>query len=1837
MRTTIIPRLKHLELSNSMATFFMLILLAVPNFLFGQCPPEVMNLPSDITINDNDECTSIVTWVEPTYSLNCFGFTDSFDAEDPTIWTIETNGQNGSVVTGGAPEMINITGSGNGTNNVNTNTDFCITIPFDGRINFDWDAEMIGGGSGAQMLNDEPAYTIDGVETRLNVLGTPVGNNIMAESGSVTDLEVTAGQVFCFRVRSNNRGAELELTAENFTFEITQIEQTDGPALDSEQGIGDYTIEYTVPTCDGSTLSCDFNVTVIESIEPVTTCPADITMSADTDRCTAVVCFDVEVTDNCDAILPEAIDGFEFLGTFQEHNYFVSDPGNVLGWEEANAAAAAVGGHLVVITSEEEQQFLIDNIDLGAYRIGLRYSPSLDEFKWVNGEPFTFEAWGPGQPGGLLDGDYVFNLDFFGSFLDGWYDTPSILPLRYIVELDSYQTELIAGFPAGSNFPVGVTEVSYVGIDASGNRDTCSFNVIVEDNQAPVIDCPVDSIIQLGPEQCDTLVTFDDPDFTDNCPDAVITQIAGLPSGSVFPIGENVVSFEAVDTSGNADTCSWSIIVNDYIPQGLACRGEINFSVDEMTCSGSLLPSMVVDVSFVGCADSCTISIIEPDGSRRPADFTSDDIGNTYDYEICCGGICCWGIVNVEYKFKPIILCTESDTLSCTQSFDESLITPDVSMSCAQVDLIKVDEFVEQLSCDTLFTAKMTTLYTAIDEFGNTSDTCSQTIFLRRTNLDSITPVTPFALFNNNALNCGSGFATTDQGYPFPALSVTGAPRLRLENDGFVDLFPFQSNIICNGYAEFRDEILPGSSSCVTKILRTFTIGEWWCSETNEREFVQLIEVVDFDGPNVTCPADMTISTSSFSCEGFTALDLPVVSDACNGTDIKIDLSAPTSSEGFIANYDGHVIDLPVGVNELTYRVYDDCGNRTDCSFNVTVRDDADPIAICDQFTVVGFGLEDLTKVSAEDIDDGSFDECGPVSLSVARMDAPGFDDLIGFGPDVDITCDDVGNVVMVGLLVTDAGGNTNMCMVSIEVQDKIDAQMLCPGDMTVECNLPFDPDNLGAFFGEVEVFDNCPASNTIDDQIFGELNTCGSGVLTRQIRLINAQGDQVDFCQQLITFESGDPLTFSDITPPPAEQTVTGCGIDSIDPSILGMPIVPDRECQQASIGIENDTFPFTQNGACLKIIRTFRVIDWCIDDGPGSIFEPFEFVQTIKVNNTEGPEIEVFADTVFCSFEVDCGAININDYLVAEATDDCTANDELLNRYEVTDADDKLVDFGTGLDASGTYDIGTYTVRFISEDKCGNQEIEESTFEVRSCKLPTPYCLKGLSTTLTAMDTTGDGTADAEMVMLAASFFDAGSYHPCGYDVVLSFSEDVNDTLRTFFCSDTTGLQPIELWVTDSNGGQDFCSTFIDIQDNDEVELCGGLRPVDIEGRIYTEADVELYEAEVELRGLEVTRTMTDENGIYAFNSMPQGGNYRVLPIKDNDYLNGVSTLDLVLIQRHILELAPLSSGYKRLAADINNNDAISSTDLLELRKVILGIEDGFPNNTSWRFIDSKYELEEDEDPWISIFEESYDISSLNSDMQIDFVAVKVGDVDGNVDMNVKAGVVSETRSSKTLTLELPNTTVERGNLYEIEVMVRDEVQLFGMQHTLNMNGLELMDIKAGGIDLKKEFTYEKEGQLNTSYASARGDQIAKDEVLYTMVLKANTDGELSDMIRLNADGLNAEFYHGEGLEKGNLDIVWRESDANNVVEMLSLIGNSPNPWSYSTELNFYLPSSGKVNLIIKDANGRVLLNRKTTLNSGSNSLRVTDNEIPVPGVHFYELRFKDQIVNGKMIKIQ
>ncbi|MCB0545841.1 MAG: hypothetical protein KDC70_20100, partial [Saprospiraceae bacterium] len=96
----------------------------------------------------------------------------------------------------------------------------------------------------------------------------------------------------------------------------------------------------------------------------------------------------------------------------------------------------------------------------------------------------------------------------------------------------------------------------------------------------------------------------------------------------------------------------------------------------------------------------------------------------------------------------------------------------------------------------------------------------------------------------------------------------------------------------------------------------------------------------------------------------------------------------------------------------------------------------------------------------------------------------------------------------------------------------------------------------------------------------------------------------------------------------------------------------------------------------------------------------------------------------------------------------------------------------------------------------------------------------------------------------------------------------------------------------------------------------------------------------------------------------------------------LNGVSTYDLVLISKHILGLKAFDSPYKWIAADVNKTNSITSLDVAEIRKLILGIYSEFPNNTSWRFIDKDYSFPNPSNPFFPAFPEDISIDASDDE---------------------------------------------------------------------------------------------------------------------------------------------------------------------------------------------------------------------------------------------------------------
>jgi len=117
---------------------------------------------------------------------------------------------------------------------------------------------------------------------------------------------------------------------------------------------------------------------------------------------------------------------------------------------------------------------------------------------------------------------------------------------------------LKSGPASGSSFPVGVTIIQ---LNLDDDSDSCTFTITVKDTENPeFISCPEDIILSYDEGLCQ-IVDYEDPDAGDNCELETIFQQAGLPSGSVFPIGTTVNTFVARDTAGNEAICSFEVTV----------------------------------------------------------------------------------------------------------------------------------------------------------------------------------------------------------------------------------------------------------------------------------------------------------------------------------------------------------------------------------------------------------------------------------------------------------------------------------------------------------------------------------------------------------------------------------------------------------------------------------------------------------------------------------------------------------------------------------------------------------------------------------------------------------------------------------------------------------------------------------------------------------------------------------------------------------------------------------------------------------------------------------------------------------------------------------------------------------------------------------------------------------------------------------------------------------------------------------------------------------------------------------------------------------------------------
>jgi len=171
-------------------------------------------------------------------------------------------------------------------------------------------------------------------------------------------------------------------------------------------------------------------------------------------------------------------------------------------------------------------------------------------------------------------------------------------------------------------------------------------------------------------------------------------------------------------------------------------------------------------------------------------------------------------------------------------------------------------------------------------------------------------------------------------------------------------------------------------------------------------------------------------------------------------------------------------------------------------------------------------------------------------------------------------------------------------------------------------------------------------------------------------------------------------------------------------------------------------------------------------------------------------------------------------------------------------------------------------------------------------------------------------------------------------------------------------------------------------------------------ISGYIRTWQGEPMGQVEVALSGSQNRTTFTDSLGFYQFDQLQEGGSYTIEPRYDIGYANGVSLMDVILINKHILGIQPLVNPYELLAADANNSGAVTTLDMITMQRLILGISIGFPAHTSWRFLPADYFFADPANPWLSPPPTVQQINGLTAEGvdELDFFSIKIGDPSGN-----------------------------------------------------------------------------------------------------------------------------------------------------------------------------------------------------------------------------------------------
>ncbi len=631
---------------------------------------------------------------------------------------------------------------------------------------------------------------------------------------------------------------------------------TAGQASGTLFPMGTTTNTYKATDAYNNEKTCSFTVTVIDNENPVMTCPANISVNTEAGRCDAVINYGVSSSDNCGGVSHQLTVGFT------SGNYFPK--GVTTTTFRATDAEGNIHDCSFTVTVSDNE------------------NPSIT------------------CPSNISVNTDAGRCDAVVTYASSAFTTSDNCAIDQVFQTDA------TGLSSGDAFPKGTTTLTYTAADEAGNTSACSFDILVSDNENPVISCPANQVVGNDAGICGATVTFA-VTSTDNCGNASITQtdVTGLASGSVFPVGTTTLSYQATDASNNVHACSFEVTVQDTEAPVLTCPANMVVTNDPGNCGAM--------VSYtIGSTDNCTtVNHAQTDDSGLSSgDFFPK--GMTYQTYTATDGVgntqaCSFSITVVDNEL-PVITCPSDITVNSEVGTCGAIVAYQVSATdnCPGENLIQTSA--ANLASDDSYPVGVTAKsFEVIDAAGNTA-TCSFTITVVDIEYPTITCPSDITVSTDLGV-CGAQVSfpvIINDNCTIPVLEETSGTGLASG-----DIFP------------------------VGTTLMAFKVSD---GSANTANCNFSITVNDDEMPIIACPSSPVVrDTDNGMCEHVAVgQDLDVsITDNCQVALMLNTYSGSSSLAGAV---------FPKGKTTVTWVATDIHGNQNTCTYEVKIRDKEAPI-----------------------------------------------------------------------------------------------------------------------------------------------------------------------------------------------------------------------------------------------------------------------------------------------------------------------------------------------------------------------------------------------------------------------------------------------------------------------------------------------------------------------------------------------------------------------------------------------------------------------------------------------------------------------------------------------------------------------------------------------------------------------------------------------------------------------------------------------------------------------------------------------------------------------------